>query len=298
MIYNINMKRKRLILLLGIILLLLLGALIYLYIEKNSGIIITQYSDDSGVQAMFYTIESKGELYIIDGGNPPNAEQVKKVINEKGGEVRAWILTHPHPDHIGAFNQIYPALGNINIDKIYTIDMDYALYQEYAREWDDFPTFDTFCNITAGAKNISYLHTGDVLDFPGIKMEVYNAYDDTIINYSDDLPNQGSLVFKIYGESESMLFCSDIHGEAICDKVADEYEDKLESTYLQMGHHGNNSVTKEFISLVNPKAAFFDAPQWLVEGEDYDTQENIDYVLSTGAEVYTYATAPNCIKLH
>lgn len=68
---------------------------------------ITQYADITDGQAMFYTIEStKGELIVIDGGWVGNADYVRFVIGEKGNKVDAWILTHPHPDHIGAFNEI------------------------------------------------------------------------------------------------------------------------------------------------------------------------------------------------
>ena len=68
---------------------------------------ITQYGDASGLQMMFYTLQDHyGHLVVVDGGWPGNAEQVRKVINEKGGHVNAWFLTHPHEDHIGAFCEL------------------------------------------------------------------------------------------------------------------------------------------------------------------------------------------------
>ena len=218
--------------------------------------------------------------------------------NKRGGHVTAWFLTHPHPDHIGAFNRIYANPEDIIIDKIYATDIDYDLYMSYAQPWDDFNTFNTFCLLTSSANNVYFLHTGDILSFPGMTIEVYNAYEDSILNYSTDLANQSSLVFKIIGNSESMLFCGDIYGETICNYLINCYNNQLESTYLQMGHHGNNSLTPSFISNVNPKAAFFDAPQWLIEGENYDTQKNITIVESLGAQTYTYMTAPNQCILH
>lgn len=275
-------------------------AVIFLGVRWFGGgqkIIITQYADDSGNMAMFYTIESSGDLWIVDGGWEANAGQVRSVIDEKGGKVKGWILTHPHEDHIGAFNEIYPDLQGIEIEEIYTIDMDYDVYQENAQEWDNFPVFDTFYNLVADAENITYLHTGDTYSFNGMQIEVFNAYDDTTIEYSTDLPNEGSLVFKVSGKTDSMLFCSDTYDDCLCSKVMNEFGDKVKSTYLQMGHHGNHSVTEEFVSRVQPKAAFFDAPQWLIEGENFDTQKNIDYVESIGAEVYTCMTAPNRVVM-
>ena len=54
----------------------------------NQSAYITQYSDDTGLQSMFYTIETPtNELIVIDGGNPENAGQVRRVIQEKGNHV-------------------------------------------------------------------------------------------------------------------------------------------------------------------------------------------------------------------
>ncbi len=277
--------------------LLVLGAVLALGGWKNKGIVVTQYADASGRQAMFYTLEAEGKLYLVDGGWAENADAVRAVIREKGGRVDGWILTHPHPDHIGAFNEIYCLPESITIGQIYTVAMDYGQYRDYAQEWDDFGVFDEFCVLTGEADNLTFLKEGDCLEFPGMKLDVLSAYDSAIINYSSDLANQGSLVFKVQGKTQSMLFCSDVYGEALCDKIAADYREKLPSTYLQMGHHGNNSVTYEFIGLAAPQEVFFDAPQWLVDGEAYDTKQNMEYVQGLGAKVYTYSTAPNRIVI-
>lgn len=64
-----------------------------------------------------------------------------------------------------------------------------------------------------------------------------------------------------------------------------------------MGHHGNNSLPKEFYEYVNPSTAFFDAPEWLVNGEQYTTKETEAYMTEMGAKVLDYRTAPNTIEL-
>ena len=62
--------KKRLALLLIIPVLLAAGVLLYVAL---SGTYITQYADQTGSQAMFYTIETgKGHLIVVDGGTSGN----------------------------------------------------------------------------------------------------------------------------------------------------------------------------------------------------------------------------------
>lgn len=43
--------------------------------------------------------------------------------------------------------------------------------------------------------------------------------------------------------------------------------------------------------------AFFDSPEWLVNGEQYTTKETETYMLEMGAKVMDYRTAPDTIEL-
>lgn len=74
---------------------------------------------------------------------------------------------------------------------------------------------------------------------------------------------------------------------------------KLKSDYLQMGHHGNGGLKKNFYKLVNPNIAFFDAPAWLMQNWNgtYTTPENEKYMKSLGSSVVSFATTPNTIIL-
>lgn len=77
--------------------------------------LITQYADATGVQGTFYTISNNDTLIIIDGGWAGNADAVRKVIAKHNNTVDAWIISHPHQDHAGAFNVIYANPGDITI---------------------------------------------------------------------------------------------------------------------------------------------------------------------------------------
>lgn len=274
--------------------------------QENNEWTITQYSSPSDYQAMFYTIKDKNNrLIVIDGGYREDAEYVREILKELGGVVDNWIITHPHPDHVGAFNYICEHYSDeIKINKIYTINMDYDSYKEKAREWDDFDEYESFLSITKNLSSVIYVQDGEEFEVDGLKGKVFSAYSDKIKELSDDLANDGSMMFKLTGNTESILYCADV-GYRISDKIIGEYKEELKSDYIQMGHHGNGGLTKEFYQNVNPKVAFFDAPDWLMKNINpstgkkgkWDTPEKIELMKGMGAEIYGYPTAPNTIVL-
>lgn len=259
---------------------------------------ITQYSDDSGSQAMFYTITSdQKDVIIIDGGYTSNADKVKRVIKEYENHVDAWILTHPHPDHLGAFNEIYAQSDEIVIGKIYDNGLDYVYYDTLDQEWDNIDTYATYLKLVEGDDRVKHIVRNDQLKIKNLTFEFMNSYDEISQGYSEDIGNDGSLVFKVSDGKQSMLFTGDCHSDSVSEYLIQEYGERLKADYVQMGHHGNNSLPKEFYEYVNPSKAFFDAPEWLVNGEQYSTKETEMYMMKMGAEVLDYRTAPNTIKL-
>ena len=48
----------------------------------------------------------EGAVIVVDGGRDVDAPHLIEVIQELGGHVDAWLLTHPHSDHVGAITEI------------------------------------------------------------------------------------------------------------------------------------------------------------------------------------------------
>ncbi len=258
---------------------------------------ITQYSDISGSQAGFYTIRSdKGTMIVIDGGTENNAEYVKQVLAENGGHVGAWILTHPHPDHIGAFNSIMEE-GEVSVDTIYDNGIDYEFYVGVAQEWNGISTYEKYLELTAEWPEVQSLKIGDELTFDNLKIIIINSYYPGMERITGDIPNNSSLAFTVTVADRSMLFVGDCHGKKIAEKWISDYGEKLKCDYAQMGHHGNNSLPISFYEYVEPQAAFFDAPDWLIEGEKYDTRTNMEAMEQIAETVFDYRTSPNQVIL-
>ena len=269
-------------------------------VDTGSTWILTQYSDSTGSQAMFYTLSSNGgdNLIVIDGGTSGNAEYVRSVINDLGGVVDAWILTHPHPDHIGAFNVIYEDPKGIEINAIYDNGLDYDYYKPIAFAWDGIEVYEKYLSLTKGDERVIHPKRNDVLNIDGLEIQVFNTYDDVLLtNYGSDVCNGSSLVLKIDFQKDSILFTGDCYSASIAEYLMQTYGDRLKATYVEMAHHGNVTSPDTFYALVDPAVALFDAPDWLMDGENYTTKQEKSYMESIGATVYYYNTAPNRFEL-
>ena len=258
--------------------------------------IITQHGRND-INLSFYTIynEEKG-LIVVDGGWTDDAANVREVMDELGGHIDAWILTHPHQDHIGAFNLLYNELEGITVDKIYTVKMATPEECMEVAPWDSTDAYNDF--LALNIADITYVYPDDQFDICGLKFEILSTYDENVKDLSNDYLNDGSMMFKVTNTNESMLFCADVRIN-MSNFLVDKYGTTLKADYLQMAHHGYGGLSDEFYSLVNPKVAFFDAPDWLMYDETgkYDNPQNAAFIQSLNAEIFSFNTSPNSIVL-
>ena len=269
------------------------------YEEKESDFQweVTQYGPRD-INSSFYTIYNPNTgLIVIDGGWTEDAAYVREIIGSFGVPVEAWILTHPHQDHIGAFNAIYPELDEITINNIYTVDMASPEECMVVAPWDSVDTYNDF--LALDIPNLQYVYAGDVFTICGLEIEILSTYDENVKALSRDYLNDGSMMFKVTGNEESFLFCADV-GICMSDYLLQKYgAEKLSADYMQMGHHGFGGLSDSFYEAVQPDIAFFDAPDWLMYDETgkYDTPQNIAFMESLGSRIVGFNSAPNSITL-
>ena len=263
---------------------------------------VTEYASVTGAQSMFYTIEdTQGRLVIVDGGYDADAEQVRNVIAAYGNHVEDWIITHPHPDHVGAFNVIAAEPGDIVIDHLYSVDVNYERYQETAQSYDGFESCETYFRVLENldeSTEIHYVGENDEFEMIGLKVKVLHGWDEEVDSLPDHLCNNGSMLFVVSGHTEKFLFCGDVQKE-VEQGIIERHKDELDVDYVQTGHHGNWGMTTDFYQYTTPKAVFFDSTDVLLEpGEiGYDGGELKAYFDGQGAEFCNFTTAPNQITL-
>ena len=87
--------------------------------------------------------------------------------------------------------------------------------------------------------------------------------------------NDASMVYRMLVNGVTILFTGDLQvdgGNHVLETVAKE---DLKADIVQMAHHGQHAVTKEFYEAVSPKICLWPTPQWLWDNEDgkYTTPE-------------------------
>lgn len=256
---------------------------------------VTQFGEADREQENCYVITTGTGLVILDGGCEYEVPKLREIIARYGNQVEAWFLSHPHPDHINAFLEIYNEPKGITIDHIYTAEHPSIEKMRERASWDDFSAAERFYNMDIP---LEYLHTGDELEvLGGLKVKVLSAYGEEVNNLSKDLMNDGALMLKVSGKRDSMLFCTDV-GKSLTNYLVETYGEQLKSDYVQMGHHGNGGPDKAFYQMVNPKGAFFDAPAWIMQNDEKpSTKKKEKLMRKMGAQIYSFYTTPNQIIL-
>lgn len=261
--------------------------------------LITQYPDATGQQGTFYTISNDEFLMIIDGGWAENETNVRRVIEQHGNVVDAWIVSHPHQDHAGAFNAIYANPGGITIRQVYDNGFDYDFIKSEGEPYDDITVMETYYALTKDAGNVTHLKRGDELTVCDLTLNVLNAYDEIVlytVGEEKDYQNNASLLFTLSGKTNRMLFCSDIKYDM------DEYllnacGDAIVCDYVQTGHHGNWSFSDAFYEKTGASVFFIDAPAEITDNPDFPASTLKTSLLEKEKTVLDFSTAPNTVTL-
>lgn len=263
------MKNKKLIILLiGIfIILTIVGVMVYNF--KNY-ICLTQLSPQGTRQMMGYLIKTNnGKLIAIDGGTIDDTNQLIQKINENGGKVHAWFLTHAHDDHVGAFTQIVKNT-DIEIENIYVSVNELLWYEQNEPGRLEFTkTFLETLNSDKIKNKIIEPTLNQKITIDNLQIEILGIKNPEI---TENAGNEQSMVFTVNTGKTKLLILGDA-GEQISKKLLKTQKEKLKSDIVQMSHHGQQGATKELYEAVNPKICLWPTPEWLWNN-DIGTGEN------------------------
>ena len=211
---------------------------------------------------------SQGSLIVIDGGLGEDGDYLRSQIAARGGHVAAWLITHPHGDHVGALYRILQdeangAASGITIDGIY--------YSFGAPDWytvhdpSEMTMAHSIIGTFAGLPQ-SMLHTvsrGQTIQVDDVTIQVMNdRYE-----LGSDSGNNASIVYKLYVGGKSVLFLGDMGYEGGNRLLNEVGAQALKSDIVQMAHHGQGGAGEALYQAINPSICLWPTPQWLWNNE-------------------------------
>lgn len=230
---------------------------------------LLQSANRTHTQMMSYLINTPdGSTVMIDGGNNKDGDgqYLYDLLCKNGKRVDKWFMTHAHKDHYGALLWM--------LDNVVDFDIEIGeLYMNFPpAEWTltvegglGYPMLVRFLEavkehgITTCTPN-----RGDIIECGGMSIEILNNCD----NYkSYDTVNDTSICMLAHFPARDVLFLGDLAPAGGRDVVKQCGADKLRCDIVQMAHHGQEGVQKDFYELIQPKICLYNAPDWLWDND-------------------------------
>lgn len=183
-----------------------------------------------------------GTQVIVDGGPPKKIlSRLASLMSPLDRSIDAVFITNPDQDHIGGLQ-------------------DVLKYYKVGKVFESGTTSDskTFQNLKRELKNQKI---PEILVRKGMNIDLGGGVIINVLFPDRDVStwptNDGSMVARLdYGDLKIMLTGdAGIKTEKLI--LKNNLKEKLESTFLKVGHHGSrNSTSEEFLKIVNPQYAF------------------------------------------
>ena len=225
-----------------------------------------------------------GSFIIEDGGfnNKNDADRLyKALIDLNGGKngivIAAWIFSHTHGDHVGAFHKFTSYYASqVTVERFIFNIPSYDQYIE--ADYDNASPGDSLLTSMkkyTGAK-LSVAHPGQVY-------KIRNATITILFTYELRIPakmttfNSSSIVPRIEIEGQSFTMLGDLYTDG-CNMLARLYGKELKTDFLQVAHHGGSGGVYETNKLLDPIVLFwplgeydyFGVGKWNRSGETYN----------------------------
>ncbi|WP_026672098.1 MBL fold metallo-hydrolase [Alkalihalobacterium bogoriense] len=228
--------------------------------------LIVHFIDVGQADATLFEYSSDGIDYriLIDAGNWNRTDVLDYLEYNNITHLDILIGTHPHADHIGQFDQI---LMTIDVGEVW-MSGEMVASDTFSRILDA---------IESSGVNYHEPRAGDTYDIGPLVLEIVNPK-----KLTGDVHKSSISLRAVFGDV-AFMFTGDAEHETENEIINKNLE--VESTFLQLGHHGSNtSTSSEFLKAINPKVAIYSAGSGNSYGHPH--QEVIDRVLSNEIALY------------
>ena len=216
----------------------------------------------TGAQNLSIVIKSPhGKLIVVDGGWEADADKLSSLILQQGGKVDAWLITHPHEDHVGALCAILnDSARKIKIDKIYCSLATPDWYRQVSPTGAGIADqlLNAFMKLPVGTVT-NNIGRGTEINIDDVNIRVLNNRG----VYTYNGVNNSSLVYKIRVSRQSILILGDLAYDGGKDLIKTCTAAELKSDIVQMAHHGQQGVDQDAYALIAPTTCLWPTPAWL-----------------------------------
>lgn len=245
---------------------------------------------------MSYVIRTpKGSFIIIDGGwtGVGEGKKLRNLLREQNTNgstpvIAAWILTHPHSDHIGAIADVAAAYyDEVVLERVifnYMSDDMLLRSDSSALIGDQTSPVNVLRNTLESKKKWGYTqvikpHTGDLLNIDGVLIDILYTHEDVAPDTSAlEYNNAASMAFKVSVGAKSAIFFADSTASNML-AMAKRYGEHLKSDILQPTHHGRTHGRIEVYSLVLPELVLWDCA--LSSYNEYKDRDYNQYLINS-----------------
>ena len=219
-------------------------------------------SSATGAQNLSIVIKSpNGKLIVVDGGWEADADKLSSLILQQGGKVDAWLITHPHEDHVGALCAILnDSSRKIQIEKIYCSLATPDWYRQVSPTGAGIADqlLNAFTKLPVGTVT-NNIGRGTEINIDDVNIRVLNNRG----VYTYNGVNNSSLVYKIRVSGQSILILGDLAYDGGKDLIKTCTAAELKSDIVQMAHHGQQGVDQDAYALIAPTICLWPSPAWL-----------------------------------
>lgn len=204
-------------------------------------------------------LTDKGRVVVMDGGMKDETLFLRGFIAALGNEVEAWIVSHPHDDHMGALSEILSKPDGMKIHTIYHSRYSDTLlqcehpYDTFAREF-----YDKLDHTDIQVVNMK--EPGLTVQIDGLHFKVLGVTNE---EFTTNPYNNSSLIVRVWDKSKSIVFLGDA-GVECGDKVLHgPYGKELDCDYLQVAHHGQQGCSEAFYKTIKFRVCLWPTPSWV-----------------------------------
>ena len=248
-----------------ILIIILFCSIIPVSATRNTFILWQLPSQVNTIGNSYIILSRNGKVVVIDGGVDKETSYLRGFLAALGNEVEAWFVSHPHADHIGALTEILKSPQGIVIKKVYHSEFSPSFRSSEGVGAAAVANAYYDAIAASGISVTNYTTPGAQIVIDGVNFKILTVANENILV---NTYNNSSMVFRVWDKKKSILFLGDLGLEAGDLLLNSPYRKDLDCDYLQMAHHGQAGVSRDFYRTIRFSVCLWPTPSWVYNNDN------------------------------